>query len=311
LFPPNFIVANPQFNEITWRTNADNSNYHSLQTQINLRQVKGFNYQVTYTWSRSLGVTSTLATFAQGSGFRDLQNQRADYSLLASHRTHDFRGYGTFELPFGPNRLVGGATSGWLARLIEGWKVGTILNLTSGAPLNITSRPTLYGNTAGNNGTPDIVGDFPRKGEVVWPLNPGYTFGNLFGQQYRNVQDPGCASVAANLTAFCTNTALADANGNIVLRNARPGELGTLGLRTIEGPGRWDLDANLQKSVRISEAKILTFRVDANNVMNHPTPGVCAPMQCNPNLNINSGTFGEINNKGGNRTLQAQIRLDF
>ena len=44
--------------------------------------------------------------------------------------------------------------------------------------------------------------------------------------------------------------------------------------------------------------------MDARNVFNHPTPG-------NPSLNINTGTFGQINSKSGNRTIQAQIRLDF
>jgi hypothetical protein len=88
------------------------------------------------------------------------------------------------------------------------------------------------------------------------------------------------------------------------LQNAAPGQLGTLGLSAIEGPGRWSFDANLQKSIRFGESRNLTFRVDAQNVFNHPNPG-------NPNLNINSGTFGEINTKTGNRTLAAQIRLEF
>jgi hypothetical protein len=298
LFPENFIVTNPQFNAITLRTNSDNSIYHSLQTQMTLRPTQGISYQATYTWSRSLGVVT--------SNVRDLWNRAADYTRLASDRTHVLRSYGTFDLPFGPGKLLGGNRSGWLARAIEGWKVGTILNLTSGAPLNIGARNTLY--SGATSGTPDIVGEFPRKGNVVWPLNQGDIFGNLFSQQYQRVTDPACASVAPNLAAFCTNTALADASGKIVLRNARPGELGTLGLRPIEGPGRWDLDANIQKSIRVHESKNLTLRMDATNILNHPTPGAAN----NPvNLNINSGTFGQINTKTGNRILQAQIRLDF
>src|SRR5262249_123401 len=135
-------------------------------------------------------------------------------------------------------------------------------------------------------------------------LNTGGNFGNFFSQQYQRVTDPACGETAANLRAFCTNTALTDANGNIVLRNARPGELGSLGLRPIEGPGRWDLDAKLQKSIRLRESKSVTFRMDAQNIFNHPTPG-------NPSLNVNTGTFGEITTKTGNRVLQAQIRVDF
>jgi hypothetical protein len=127
---------------------------------------------------------------------------------------------------------------------------------------------------------------------------------HLLNIQYQRVPDPACASVSSNLKAFCTNTALADANGNIALRNAAPGQLGTLGLNPIAGPGLWSLDGNLQKSIRITESRNLSFRMDATNLFNHPTPA-------NPNLNINSGTFGQIASKTGNRMLAAQIHLDF
>ena len=36
-----------------------------------------------------------------------------------------------------------------------------------------------------------------------------------------------------------------------------------------------------RKSIRVQESKRLTFRMDAQNIFNHPTPG-------NPSLNINS-----------------------
>jgi hypothetical protein len=290
LFSENFFVVNPQFADITYRNNSDSSNYHSLQTQVTLRPSSGIYYQATYTWSRALGIFG---------GYRDVMNQAADYTLQSTHRTHDFRSYGTFDLPFGPGKWIAGNASGWFARVVEGWRLGTILNMNSGAPLNVAGQNTLYA-----AGTPDVVSAFPRQGNVVWPLNPGEIFGNYFSQQYKRVPDPSCATVASNLTQWCTLTALADANGNIVLRNAQPGQLGTLGLRALEGPGSWDLHGNIQKSVQITESKRLTFRVDANNILNHPTPA-------NPTLNINSGTFGQITTKNGSRSLQAQLHLDF
>lgn len=73
-----------------------------------------------------------------------------------------------------------------------------------------------------------------------------------------------------DLKLFCTNTAIADANSNIIPQNAATGQLGTLGLRPIHGPGNWDMDANLQKTIRISESRNLTFRLDAANIFNHP-----------------------------------------
>jgi len=135
-------------------------------------------------------------------------------------------------------------------------------------------------------------------------VNWGDTFGLYFGQQYQRIQDPACQQVAANLVAFCSNTAIADSNNNIILRNAAPGQLGSLGLNPIYGPGRWEVDANIQKTFRMTEGTRLTVRIDSNNVFNHPNPG-------DPNLNINSGTFGEIDSKTGSRSLAGQVKFEF
>jgi hypothetical protein len=292
LFPENFIVANPQFTTMNMRNNSDMSTYHSLQTQVTMRPTRGITYQGTWTWSRATGVDATSAGTRT---YRDILNRNADYTVADFHKTHDFRGYGTFELPFGPGKWLGGGTTGFFARVIEGWQFGTVFNASTGNPQQIEGR-----NTITTNGTPDIVGDFSRDTKVLW----GDTFGNVFSQQYQRVPDPACASVAANLQLFCTNTAIADASGKIILQNAAPGQLGTLGLRPVYGPGSWDVDANLQKRFQIGESRSLTFRVDANNIFNHPNPG-------DPDLDINSGTFGEITTKTGSRTLAAQLRLQF
>ncbi|PYS40754.1 MAG: hypothetical protein DMG14_09510, partial [Acidobacteria bacterium] len=300
LFPENFITANPQFSTMEMRNNSDTSTYHSMQTQLTMRPKRGITYQATWTWSRATGVAGNTPT---GGGitatYRDFLNRHADYTVANFHRTHDFRGYGTFELPFGPGKWLGSNSSGFMARLIEGWQFGAILNLTTGAPLNVSAR-----NTINRTGTPDIVGDFPRTGNITW----GSQFGNYFSQQYQRVLDPACANVPdsqpANLRLFCTNTAIADTSGKIILRNAAPGQLGSLGLNPLYGPGSWDFDANLQKRIRFAEARSLTVRLDASNILNHPTPA-------NPNLDINSGTFGEITTKNGSRTLAGQIRFEF
>ena len=296
LFPDNFIVANPQFSTMEMRNNSDQSVYHSLQTQVTMRPSKGITFQATWTWSRATGVQGSTP---DGGGitatYRDFLNRAADYTVASSHRTHDFRGYATFELPFGPGKFIGGNSSGWLARVIEGWHMGTIFNASTGAPLSVAAR-----NTINRTGTPDLVGDFPRKGTVNW----GDTFGQYFGQEYQRIQDPACQQVAANLVAFCSNTAIADSNNNIILRNAAPGQLGSLGLNPIYGPGRWEVDANIQKTFRMTEGTRLTVRIDSNNVFNHPNPG-------DPNLNINSGTFGEIDSKTGNRSLAGQVKFEF
>ncbi len=305
LFPDNFIVANPQFAGMQMRNNSDSSTYHSLETQLTMRQRHGVSFQGSWTWSRATGVQgNTPAGGGITAVYRDYLNRHADYTVAAFHRTHNLRGYTTIELPFGPGKWMGGNAPSYIARVIEGWQFGTIFNVSTGAPLNITARNTI--NRTTNTGTPDIIGDLQRDGHVTW----GSVFGNYFSQQYVRVADPACAGVSgpiaggSNLRSFCANTALQDASGKIVLQNAVPGTLGTLGLFPIYGPGSWSLDANLQKRIRIAESKNLTIRLDASNILNHPTPG-------NPNLDINAGTFGEINTKTGSRTLAGQFRFEF
>jgi len=178
----------------------------------------------------------------------------------------------------------------------------TIYGLTTLVGGETASR--MNGQTVTGIGTPDVVGEFPRDGKVVWPVKKDDAFGNFFSQQYQRVPDPACANVASSLAPFCTLSALADANGKIVLRNAAPGQLGSLGLNPLTGPGMWSFDANLLKTIKIAESKTLTLRVDARNVFNHPTPG-------DPNLNMNSGTFGQIDYKTGSRKLQGQIHFQF
>jgi len=298
LFPENFIVSNPQFAGMEMRNNSDNTTYHSMETQLTMRPKHGVTYQATWTWSRGTGVAPPTG---DGGGttevYRDFLNRHADYTVMGFHRTHNFRGYATFELPFGPGHLIGSNTGGVLARVIEGWQLGTIFDVSTGAPLNVVATTTIN-----RTGTPDIVGNFPRDGSVIW----GNQFGNYFSQQLYSVPDPSCAKVASVLSAFCSNRAIAtDAAGqNILLQNAAPGQLGSLGLYPIYGPGSWNFDANLQKKIRLAETRQVAFRIDARNIFNHPTPG-------NPNLNINSGTFGQITTKTGSRALAGQIRLEF
>src|SRR6185369_4091754 len=195
LFPENFITANPQFGVLEMRDNSDSSNYHSMQTQLTMRPKHGITYQTTWTWSRATGVAPPTG---DGGGttetYRDFMHRHADYTVASFQRTHNFRGYATLELPFGPGRLIGSNTGGVLARVIEGWQFGSIFDVSTGAPLNVVATTTIN-----RTGTPDIVGNFPRDGSVIW----GNQFGNYFSQQLYSVPDPSCAKVASVLSAFC------------------------------------------------------------------------------------------------------------
>jgi hypothetical protein len=61
---------------------------------------------------------------------------------------------------------------------------------------------------------------------------------------------------------------------------------------------------NLIKRVRLGESKEFELRVDAINVLNHANFG-------NPNVNINSTSFGRITTAGTARAFTINTRVNF
>lgn len=298
-FPENFIVTNPQFSNVFMIAGVNHNNYHSMEAQVTMKETHGISMQSTYTWSKNLGIS-----YAVGSTYTNAVDRHADYALLPDTRIHDFRTNGSLTLPIGPNKLFFTNSSGVLARVLEDWKAGWILNVNSGQPVTLAAQNMLYA-----NGSADIVGDFDRKGTVEF--KPGATSGTYFmGGNLTTQRDPQCATVTTsqNLRNLCTLNAVFNSSGQVLLQNPLPGQRGSIGLRTIEAPGRWRFDANLSKSFRISESKLLQFRMDATDVLNHPEPA-------NPTLDINSNNFGAITGANAKSTLhrqfQAQMRLSF
>jgi hypothetical protein len=328
-FPENYISINPQMgNTTTYLASNGRSNYNSIQGQVTLRPRQGITYQATYAFAKALDLSGAPS---------DPLNYNNDYSLTNGDHKHEFRSNGSFELPFGPNKLVLGNSTGFVARLVERWEANIIYNVTSGAAMSVTASTGMYANF-----TPDNLGQFSRTGGSVNWNGPagngaggagtgGSATGTYFGSanQYAKVPDPQCALggpldhtdpfgynlVTTNGTTVnnnCTLLALADAKTNaIVLQQTQVGRLGNMPQNTIRGVGAWSLDGNLGKTFRISESKSLQVRVDATNMLNHPQPA-------NPSLSLAGAAtdFGSITTKGGlnngnPRSFQGQVRFSF
>ena len=312
-FPENFIATNPQFTTINWISNNASNNYHSFNAQLTVRPANGVTWQSTYTWSKNLGINAIIGVL--GATFTNPADRSKDYTLMPDSRTHDFRTNGTFALPFGPGQMFLRNSNGVLARIVEGWQTSWIVNVNTGQPLSITAQNMLYA-----NGTPDIVGPFDTKsGNVQFTGGPS---GSYFSRNaIKQVADPQCAAIAANLRNLCSLSAIADAKtGQLLLENPLPGTRGTLAQRVIEGPGRWRFDASLAKSIKIAESKTLQFRMDAQNVLNHPEPqlmtSTTTPVPTSlHNLVINNPNCGFFTGPQAktlsHRQFQAQLRLNF
>jgi hypothetical protein len=93
-----------------------------------------------------------------------------------------------------------------------------------------------------------------------------------------------------------------------LLETPLPGHQGTLGKNTMHTVSRTRFDANISKTFRISESKSLALRMDATNILNHPTPGDPIGFA---NTASASNNFGRIDTKTGSRTFQGQLRFSF
>jgi hypothetical protein len=304
--PDNFVVVNPQFNNVTLNGNPGNSTYHSLQLQVTKRLSHGFTNQTSFVWSRALGENDSDGTVNYLNG----RDRSLNKSLLGYHRTYDLRSNGTFELPFGSGRIFLTNAPAWVSRLVERWQLGGVFNLTSGAPLNIAVGSATVGTAAWNqypDGPPTIVGDFPKSLGKITKLPNGII---TYFDGLQQIPDPTRGNVTASQTLrdSFSNYAIADSSGKLLLVNPAPGSIGTLGYRWIEGPRTVGFDLNLLKRVRIAETKEFEVRVDAINVLNHPR-------FASPNLNINNTGFGRITamnaDGAGNRTFVINARVSF
>src|SRR5262245_62860806 len=95
-----------------------------------------------------------LVSFAAGNGLTTTQTytnpveRNKDWQLSPGNATHDFKTYGTFELPFGPGKLLFRGSHGVLARVIEVWQASYVVNLRAGATDNLSAssvNPTVLG----------------------------------------------------------------------------------------------------------------------------------------------------------------------
>ncbi|MDI9611449.1 MAG: hypothetical protein QM330_00045, partial [Acidobacteriota bacterium] len=95
--------------------------------------------------------------------------------------------------------------------------------------------------------------------------------------------------------------------------------VGNLSPNSLTGPGRWNLDMAMSKSIEFMEGKRIEFRIDAQNIFNHPMPSNSAfawnarfTAISNPNFALNNDTkFGYMATKGGHRTFQGKLRISF
>jgi hypothetical protein len=252
--------------------------YDSLQVSARRR----FNSSVlggSYTFSKAINFADNDAN-PRIQYYPEAQRNRG---LAGYDRTNNLQLFGFWELPFGRGKQF--ASEGIISKLAGGFQVGGVMSAQSGTAFGVIQNNAFNLNAAGSGQMPDQV-----KTDVQ-------TFSdNLKG---------GGAPAGANPAAYqyFDRTAFAAVN----IPTGQTQRFGNAGRNTLRGPGFFNLDMSVFRTIAFTEGISLQLRAEALNALNHPN-------FANPGTNITDpATFGYITSTTGqgSRIFRLGARVSF
>ena len=137
-------MLNGQFTSMYGWSSIGKSNYNALQASLRKQFSSGVQFDLNYTYSKSIDITSTAARVGYNQGLNGSQlvnafspNQNRGVSDFDT--THQINVNWIAELPFGKNRAFARNASGALDAVIGGWQLSGLARWTSGFPFSIGS----------------------------------------------------------------------------------------------------------------------------------------------------------------------------
>jgi len=277
------------------------SNYNSLQAKLEKRLSKGLSLLTTYTWSHALDDSSDAGGLETAVGDRNMAliPYTEEYTNSPYDVRQRFTVNGNYQLPFGKGRAFLNK-SRWEDETVGGWSSSLTFAAQTGTPFSVT--PDISTAAGGTARAIKIRNPFTPGGTADQANNPGVT----------------CATKTRTKTnwynpcAFANPLPGSDIGISPVTDEATA--IAFLGGKsnTIYGPGYYSVNMSLFKGFTTFRQQYLQFRVDAFNLLNHPT--LANP----PTTTNNSSSGGQItgpktfqNNTPDARFLQLSLKYAF
>lgn len=116
----------------------------------------------TYTWSKLIGDSDTLASFLESSGslgaLQDLTNLRAEKSLVSFNVSQRAVISYVLDLPFGKGKKFLNRISGPVDKVVSGWGLNGFTTLQSGFPIALSAQASILQKSFGAGTTrPNVV----------------------------------------------------------------------------------------------------------------------------------------------------------
>jgi len=287
---PNRCYFDPNLFEIRYFGNNASDNYNSLQAKVYKSFNRGYSFMAHYTWSKGLDYGSNFFAVNPGAG----------YGPDSFDIRHRFVMTNIWDLPIGRGKAWLGEIGPVADRFLGGWTISAITIWRSGVPFT----PSYVQRNCAADTDP---GD-PCRPNRVGPVQVSGTREQYFATT-GGVALPGtdCAPLTPRLCGV-------DANGHSIAGPdsgpwARPGagQIGNVGRDSFTGPGFFQSDIAVAKTVAMTESANLGFRADVFNVFNRVNLG-------NPNACVDCKGGGSITSLvpgAKQRSFQFSVRIQF
>lgn len=145
------VRSYPGVGSLTVMSDVGNSNYNSLQVQLQKRFSHGFQFIASFTWSKDM---SDGDGAFDGSRPQDPFNFHAEWAPAAIDEAYVFHGDTLYDLPFGRGKQFGRNWSRPMDAILGGWHLNTIWTAQSGIPINFSISQN---NSYQGNERPDVI----------------------------------------------------------------------------------------------------------------------------------------------------------
>jgi hypothetical protein len=248
----------PQYGSMFAQSTLGTSNYNAAQLSIHQTARYGVQYDVNYTYSKSMD----LGSYPERSGtsynrISNTFNPAGNYGPSDFDVRHNITGNYVVDAPFGHGRKFLSSTNGLVDRLVGGWQTTGVLHWSTGMPWTATS--SVYGT------------NFAASTQMI-------NNGGLKTDGHHHYVSSGTRSYE---TVFANET---PASAAAKLRFAYPGEAGQR--NNFVADGYLDLDAGLAKDFHAYREHNVRIQVEAFNVLNSIRFNALT-------TNFSSGSFGK------------------
>jgi len=311
-FPGGGLQVNPTMGVIRYIFWNTGSNYNALNVNIDKRFAHGFQFQVAYTYSKSLDDDSqTIAgdTFANGINSPWWWLPKAFYGPSDFNVTHTLSINALYTIP------TPKSWSGFTKEALAEWELGGIFTYNSGAPTTVINNgdPLNLGNSGADQFGPleKLSGCNPVNSNWIGGPTPVYINQSCYTEP--SLPTAQLSTLPYPCVPFSSTSAFANnpASATSYCSNLSPFNVGR---NQLYGPQFVNMDFSVHKTfpiTRISEAFNIQFRAEMFNIFNHSNfvpPQPCSG-DCNAGIYNPDGSSAGVGNLAELAGLPREIQF--